>query len=289
MKNLSISPKEILLELASDVAGSVLFAAGIYTFISCADFAPGGVSGIALLINHFTRLPIGAVSLALNIPIVLFSFRYLSRSFFLRSLKTMLISAFFMDIVFPLFPVYRGEKLLAALFGGIFIGAGLAVVFLRGSSTGGVDFLVFSFKKLKPHLSFGQISLAIDALVILAGAVVFRKADAALYGLIATVVSNITLDRIIGGSSVGKMAFIITDYPNETARAISDAVERGSTIFTGTGSFTGERRTMVLCACGKAEIVKVRRAAHETDPNSLIMITDYTEAFGEGFQDAAHL
>lgn len=277
--------KTILIDLFFDVVGSLLFASGIYTFAFNADFAPGGLSGISIIINHFTDLPIGMLTLLLNIPIILISFKFLKKNFLLKSLKSMVISAFFLDYLFPLLPAYNGNELLAALFAGALSGAGLALIYLRGSSTGGSDFLVFSLKKLFPHMSLGQLTILLDGVIILCGAIVFGRIDAMLSGVVMTAVCSTVMDKIMNGASVGKMAFIITNMPDEVADVISDMTGRGSTIFEGKGSYTGEVRRMVFCACSNAEIVHVRRAVYSTDKDALVMITDYREAFGEGFQE----
>lgn len=280
--------RELVKDIGYDIVGGVLFAAGIYTFASGADFAPGGMSGLSIIVNHFTGIPIGTLMLLLNIPIVLLSYRFLGHVFLLKSLKSMAISALFMDVIFPLFPVYSGNPLLAALFGGGLLGAGMGVIFLRGSSTGGSDFLVFMLKKKWPHLSIGQLTNMMDGVIIAAGALVFRRVDAALYGVLMTVVSTMVIDKIMSGAVVGKIALIITDHPQEVAAGISARTERGSTIFAGTGAYTGKQRFMLLCACSKSEIIQVRRAACEADREAFVMITDYSETFGEGFQELSH-
>ena len=161
--------KNFALDIGADVIGSILFAAGIYTFAGAGEFAPGGISGLALIINHLWGLPIGITSLALNAPIILFSFRLLGHRFFLKSIRTMIMNTFFVDVVFTHIPMYKGDRLTAALFAGALLGAGLAVIYMRGSSTGGADFLIMSVKKLRPHLSLGQVTMVLDLLIILLG------------------------------------------------------------------------------------------------------------------------
>ena len=277
--------KEVLIDLLYDLVGGVLYAAGLYTFAFHADFAPGGVSGLSIIFNHFTHIPIGTMSLILNIPIILLSYKFLGKTFLFKSLKSMVIMALFLDVVFPRLPTYSGNELLAALFAGALLGAGMGIVFLRGSSTGGSDFLVFMLKKVWPHMSVGQLTVIMDAIIISLGALVFKRIDAALYGVVMTAVSTVVIDKIMSGSVVGKLAFIITDHPDEVATAISERAGRGSTLFEGTGTYTGQRRYMLMCACSKTEIVQVRRAAYEVDHKAFVMITDYSETFGEGFQE----
>ncbi|NLL92058.1 MAG: YitT family protein [Ruminococcaceae bacterium] len=277
--------RNIITDLIFDVAGSLMYAAGIYSFAKNADFAPAGVSGIALIINHYTDWPIGMMTILLNIPIILFSLKYLSKMFFIKSIKSMVIVAVFLDMVFPMLPAYNGDPLLAAIFSGALTGAGLGMIYLRDSSTGGSDFLVFTIKKIWPHRSLGEIAVVIDGIVILAGAFVFGRIDSALYGFIMMVVGTTIIDKMMIGSNVGKIAFIITNLPYEVAEAISISTERGSTVFDGKGAYSRSKRNMVMCACGKSQIVKLRRATYKVDPEAFVMITDYSETFGEGFKE----
>ena len=276
--------KNCCIDTLYDIAGSILFAVGIYTFAKSADFAPGGVSGLALIINYlWPVLPIGAVTLALNVPIVLLSYQVVGKTFLIKSFRTMLISTFFMDIVFPHIPLYVGNSLLAALFAGVFVGAGLAVIYMRGSSTGGTDFLNLSIKKLHPHFSIGQVTLVTDCVVILLGGFIYGNIDAVLYGIISTYAASTIIDKIMYGAGSGKLAIIITKDGYETAKRISADIDRGSTLVRAIGTYSGAERHMLLCVAAKSEIFKVRNLAHDVDPAAFVMITEASEIFGEGF------
>lgn len=266
-----------------DIIGSILFALGIYTFAKAGNFAPGGVSGLALIFNHLFKAPIGITSLALNIPIILISFKVLGKTFLIKSLRTMLISTIFLDFVFPMFPIYKGDSFLAALFTGVFVGAGLALIYMRGSSTGGADFLIISIRKILPHFSLGQITLVIDTVIIVLGGLVFRNIDAVLYGAVSTFATSYVIDMVMYGAGSGKLAIIITTAGNEIAQRISAETDRGCTIVPAIGAYSGEGREMLLCACSKPEIIKVRNAAHTIDSDAFVMITEASEVFGEGF------
>lgn len=276
--------KTVLVDLFYDLAGSLLFGVGIYTFMKAAGFATGGVSGLALIINHLTGLPIGTMMLVLNLPIILVSYRTLGRRFLLLSLKTMVIQTLIVDLVLPHFPVYTGSPLLAALFSGVLIGAGLVLIYMRGSSTGGTDFLILPLHKAMPHLSVGQFSLMIDSVILLFGALVYGNIDAALYGLISTYAATQVIDRVLYGTGSGKMAFIITTQGQQIAKSISEQTDRGSTLVRARGTFSGEEKDMLLCACSKSQIFKVRSAAHAVDEDALVMITEVDEVYGEGFK-----
>jgi uncharacterized membrane-anchored protein YitT (DUF2179 family) len=174
--------------------------------------------------------------------------------------------------------------MLAAVFSGVFGGVGLAFIYMRGSSTGGTDFLVVSVKKIWPQFSMGQVTLAIDGMVILLGSLVYGDIDALLYGVVSTYAMSTVMDKILYGAGSGKLAIIITLHGAQVANAIDEAVGRGATIVRAIGGYSQEQRDMVLSACSKAEIFKVRNAVHKVDVGAFIMITEASEVFGEGFK-----
>ena len=276
--------QNLMLDLVYDVVGSLIFGLGLYTFAREGGFATGGFSGLGLMLNHLTGLPIGMLTLLLNIPLIILSYRTLGRFFLLKTLKTMIIQTLILDLVMPLFPTYRGNPLIAAVFTGVLMGAGLGIIYMRGSSTGGSDFLILSLHKVLPHLSVGQFSLMIDFVILILGALVYGNIDAALYGLISTFACSQVMDRVLYGAGSGKMAIIITNHGMETAQAISDEIERGSTLIKAIGTYSGDGRDMLLCACSKNQIFKVRAAAHKVDERAMVMITEVDEVYGEGFK-----
>lgn len=278
--------KVFLVDTCYYAAGSVLYALGLYTFALHAGFAPGGVSGLALIINHYTGSPIGITVLIINIPLFILSARIIGSSFLLRTLWTMLINTLFLDVIFPIFPVYRGNPLLAAMFTGICVGAGLALIYMRGSSTGGQDLITMSIKKKRPHFSVGQINMVLDAIVILAGGFVFKNVDAVLYGIISTFGCTLVMDSLLYGAGSSKLALIVTrkGLGMPVSKAISHEVERSSTLIDAIGTYTNSQRDLLLCACSKSEIYKVRLAAKSIDSSAIIMILEASEVLGEGFQ-----
>lgn len=277
--------KQIALDLIYDIAGSILYAAGIYTFAGNGGFAPGGVSGLALIMNHLWGLPVGTVTLLLNIPLILISYKTVGKRLLIKSGVTMLISTIFLDLVFPLFPMYSGNRMMAALCSGVFLGAGMALFYIRGSSSGGIDFLTLTIKKKKPHMTIGVITMLIDLAVILLGVPVFGDIDSVLYGLLATFVSTVVIDKILYGIGAGTLAVIVTGKGKETVQSIAKNVDRGVTSLNAVGAYTGAERDVLLCACSKAEAYMVRAAVREADEEAFIMFTETSEVFGEGFKD----
>lgn len=278
--------KQILLDLIYNIAGSILYAAGIYTFAGNGGFAPGGVSGLALIMNHLWALPVGTVTLLLNIPLIAISYRTVGKRLLIKSGVTMVISTIFLDVVFPLFPAYSGNRMMAALFSGVFLGAGMALFYIRGSSSGGIDFLALTIKKKKPHITIGIITMLIDLAVILLGVPVFGDIDSVLYGVLATFVATVVIDKILYGIGAGTLAVIVTGKGKETAKRIAEAVDRGVTSLNAVGAYTGQERDVLLCACSKAEAYMIRAAVREADKEAFIMFIETSEVFGEGFKDA---
>ncbi|MBR0508341.1 MAG: YitT family protein [Clostridia bacterium] len=281
--------KAIGSDLLHDIVGSFLYAVGISYFAANADFAPGGITGVAMIIHHYVpALGIGLLSLLINVPVAIICYRLLGRVFFFKSVKSMLISALFLDVIVPLLGAYPDAKelpMLAALFAGALSGIGLAIIYMPGSSTGGTDFVIMSIRKLKPHLSIGTISLAVDGCVILLGWPVFGNINAVLYGVLMTVVSTTVIDKLMYGAGTRRMLQVISDHAKEIADAIMDETERGATLVDVRGAYTGKSHQMVICVCSKVEVFTARRLINAIDPNAIVMLTTVDEAYGEGFLD----
>ena len=200
--------KELAVDILYDIIGSILFGAGIYTFAEGGNFAPGGISGIALIMNKLWNLPVGTMTLILNIPLVIISYKTVGKRFLIKTARTMIISTIFVDLVFPMFPYYTGQRLLAAIYSGALLGLGMVLFYMRGSSSGGADFLMMTIKKKRPHMSLGRLTLLIDLIIILIGWPVFGDVDSVLYGLIAVFVCSVVIDKILYGIGAGTLAIM---------------------------------------------------------------------------------
>ena len=292
LKNIRIDPKTLAIDILFDIVGCVLYGAGIYNFAYASDFAPGGVSGLAILVNTLTKpvisggVPIGLAMLLINIPIILICFRFLGPAYFARSVKTILFSSLIVDTLMPKLWIYQGNPMLAAIFGGILAGAGLSCIYMRDSSTGGSDFIILSIQKTHPQLSLGAVSLAVDGVVILLGGVVYKKVDAALYGMIMTITYSLIIDKIMIGNDSRKQLTIITSKGKEIADCVTHELQRGVTIVSGRGGFTGAEKDLLICVCSKSEVFKIKRAAHELDATSFVMVSSIDAAYGKGFKPA---
>lgn len=292
VKKMIQDPKRLSIDLLFDIVGSLLYGAGIYSFAYTAQFAPGGVSGLAILLNTLTRglplcpagIPIGLGTLLINIPIIFFCFKALGKAYFLRSVKTMVISSAIVDYLMPCLWTYQGSPMLAAIFGGILVGAGLACIYLRDSSTGGSDYIILAIQKSHPQFSLGMVSLAVDGVVILLGGIVYGNVDAALYGMIMTITYSVMIDKILMGNDSRKLTTIISTRGPAISERITAEIDRGLTVLQGKGGFTGEEKDLILCACSKAEVFKIKRIAHEIDDQSFVLVSSIDAAYGNGFK-----
>lgn len=273
------------MDLLCDTAGAVLYALGIYTFAKTGDFAPGGLSGLAVIINHLWGVPIGIMTLILNVPFVLLSYKIIGRDFLFRTARSMIFCTVFLDVIFPRFPVYTGSPFMAALFSGLCIGAGLSLFYMRGSSSGGTDFLIMSVKTLRPHISIGTVTIAIDFVVIILGWPVFGSVDSVLYGLVAVFATSVVVDKVMNGLGAGTLAIIITKEGQAVADRIGDVIARGSTAIRARGTYTNENKEVLMCACSRSQGYILRRTVYEADPGAFVMMTETSEVFGEGFID----
>lgn len=275
--------RKSLADIAYDIAGSILYSIGIYTFAKMANFAPGGLSGLALISNHLWGLPIGFTALILNIPLVIFSYKIVGKQFLLNTVRTMILCTVFLDVIFPYTPAYTGSPFLAALYSGIFLGAGLTLFYMRGTSSGGTDFLIMSVKALRPHLSIGFVTMFIDLMIIGLGGIVFGNVDAVLYGLTSTLATSFVIDKLMYGMGSGTLAIIITEHGAAVAEKIAAFTGRGSTSIAAMGSYTKEKKDVLLCACSSKQAYVVKRVVHEVDEKAFVMLTETSEVFGEGF------
>ena len=235
MKHYKNKFHELIIQLLWELGGSVLIAIGIYNFAVQAAFPMTGFSGISIILYQLFNIPIGLSTILMNIPLAAICYKLLGRKFFISSLRCMFISSVVIDYFAPLFPVYTGSRLLAALCTGIFAGAGYALIYTRNSSTGGSDFIILAVKALKPHLSVGKIAFCSDIGIILLGGILFKDVDGIIYGMIVNYIIAIVADKIMYGMNSGKMTLIVTEQGQKVCQVIDDCCQRGSTILHGEG------------------------------------------------------
>lgn len=275
--------KKLAIQLFWECLGSIFVAIGIYNFAVQAKFPMTGFSGVALIMYRLLNIPIGLSTILLNIPVAILCYHLLGRKFFISSVRCMVISSILIDYVAPLFPVYQGSRLLAALCTGVFAGIGYALIYTRNSSTGGSDFIIMAVKAMKPHLSLGNIAFWSDVGIILVGGILFRDVDGIIYGMIINYIFAVVVDKVMYGMNAGKVALIVTEHGKEICQVIDDCCQRGSTILNVKGGYRGDEKQMVMCACSSKEMYQVQQAVKEADPRSFLVVLESHEVHGEGF------
>ncbi len=282
-----ISLQELLVDILADMIGGILIAAGVYNFAAVQGFPMVGFNGIGLILYQLFQIPIGVTVLLLNIPAIFLCYKQLGRRFLFKSIKSIAITSIIMDFAAPLFPVYTGDKLLAAICCSTICGIGYALIYMRDSSTGGTDFLMMAIHARFPFLSLGKVTLALDAAVVVAGTVfVYRDMDSLIYGTIIAVVISMVLDKMMYNLDSGKVTLIVTDKGREMCDCIAEDTGRGATIIKGIGSYTGDNKDVVLCACSKKQMYGIRKMAKTVDPSCFFVIMESNEVVGEGFKGA---
>ena len=276
--------KEFAIDILVDIVGNLLIAIGVYNFAANSGFPVAGISGIAMIFYHLFGLPIGTMTIILNIPIVIMCYKLLGRGFLLRSLKTMIIASPLMDYVAPMLPVYSGDRMLSAICVGVFSGLGYAMIYMRNTSTGGADFIIMSVRALRPHLSIGKITFITDVIIVGLGGMLFGDVDSIIYGLILTYILSVVVDKVMYGIDAGKMTLVVTDHGHEVAKRIDELTQRGSTFLRGVGSYSGEEKLVVMCACSNKEMHMVQKAVKEVDENAFLVTMESNEVRGEGFK-----
>ncbi len=276
--------KQTGIDIAHELVGSLLAAIGVYNFSVAAKLPLVGFSGIGFLINYFTHIPLGWAIILLNIPVALLCFRVLGRSFYIRSMRCTLISSLLLDYVVPLFPVYQGDRLLAALSTSILCGLGYAFIYLRNECTGGVDFIIMSVKTWRPDFPLGKITFAFDVLVLLTESIVLQDVDGMIYGLLVSYLTSIVVDKTIFGFNSGKMALIVTEHGDDICRMIDKTCHRGSTILPGFGGYMKTGKQVVMSVCSSKQLVVMQRALNDVDPNAFTIVLEAHEIQGNGFQ-----
>lgn len=278
------SAKEIFLDVVICILGSFIYAVAVNCFIAPNDITSGGITGISILINHIWGLPTGASMFVLNLPLFIISFFVLGWQFIAKTLFSTFLASLFIDLGVYFMPTYSGDKLLAALFGGVIMGVGLGVVFTRGSTTGGTDILSRLLRKKYPHLSMGRLMIIIDIFVALLAALVYQNIESALYAVIVFFVSGKAIDFVLYGTSSGKMLMIITSKSEEISKAITKETPRGVSILPVQGAYTGEEKHMLLSVVRPSEVAKIRKIVRRYDEQPFIIISDASEILGLGFK-----
>ncbi|HJB07144.1 MAG TPA: YitT family protein [Candidatus Enterocloster faecavium] len=283
--NMNIQWKQEGKNMALLLAGALIYGVGTHAFVEPAHIAPGGALGIALMVNHFVELPIGMVTLAINIPLLVLAWFSLSHRFAVSTAFATAVCSFILDFaVAPICPVYTGDRILCSLYGGILSGAGMGLIFMAGMTTGGSDILGYVLQKKRPQLSIGRALMAVDGVILLMSIYVFGNIDAALFGLVSLFATTKVIDSVIYGGDASTMATVVTRKPQEIARRVIADLDRSATLIPATGAYSGKNTSVLLCTVRKSQFQRLRRIVYEADPGAFLMAAEASEVLGDGFK-----
>lgn len=278
-----INKKELAVDLLAFIVGSVAFATGVNVFMAPNNIAPGGATGISIIISHFSGLPIGTIIILLNIPLFIWGITTIRKQFILKSLVGTVLTSVAIDLLKGFLPEYKTDMLLASIFGGAFIGIGLALIIMRGGSTGGTDLAGKLVINHKSNLSMGKVMLIIDATVVLLSGLAFKSIEAALHSTIAIYISSMLIDTLLYGLERGKMLLIISSKSDDIASAILEHGGRGVTVLDAKGAYTGHEKKVLLTAVRNTESSALKKLILGIDPEAFVVLCETGQVIGEGF------
>ena len=243
----------------------------------------GGITGLAQAINVLLPvLPVGILTILLNIPLFLAGWRFIGFHLLSSSLFAMAVSSLAMDGIALFYTFPPMDSMLAAVCGGAMMGTGLGIVFSQGATTGGTDIVARLLKLKFPWLPMGKLILIPDGVVLALTAIAFQRLETALYGAVALYVSSKVMDTVLYGLNASKVAYIISNHWQKISDAIL-AYDRGVTILNATGAYSGSEKHVLMVAFRQREIVEIKEIVHEADPAAFLIVCDAHDVLGEGF------
>lgn len=264
--------------------GAAIFSFGLVHFNMQNNLSEGGFTGITLLFYFLWGWDPAIMNIVLNVPVFFIGWKILGRNTFLYTIiGTVAVSVFLAIFQIKPFPTYlQSDMTLAALFAGVFIGTGLGIIFRNGGTTGGVDIIARIVNKYFGW-SMGRTMFIFDFIVITSSVFLILDLVEGMYTLVAVYIGARIIDFIQEGAYAAKGATIISEKSDEITRAIHDELERGVTVLSGQGSYTGKQQQVLYCIVGKNEMVRLKNIIRRIDPHAFVAVSSVHEVLGEGF------
>ncbi len=273
--------KAVAINLIGCVIAGVSFS--FFTFPN--NIVSGGLTGVAQILNLLLGLPVGVTIIVMNIPLFLVAWKKFGLRFIIYSLIGTVGSSVAIDLLNALHITLTHDILLAAVYGGLLKGLGYGLIFTTGGTSGGTDILSRLLRRKYGYIQLGTIGLVLDAVVVVAFAVIFKRFDAAMYTIITMFVSSRVVNLLLYGTANSSVCYIITTAPRDIAQAIGAALHRGATLLKGEGAYTGEERDVVLCAVKRQQIPQLKKLVSDYDKSAFVIVTQSHEVFGKNFQN----
>ena len=273
---MKINFKNFIKESIGMIVGCILISVALNMFFSPHTIAPGGLSGLSVVLSKVSGLSVSAIMLIMGIPLIFFSIKILGTKNAIKTLIGMLLLSLCISLTSSLSQVsVTDDVLLAAITGAILLGLGLGVVFSVDGSTGGTDLIALMINKAIPSIPLSKCLVCIDGLVVMSSGIVNKNLETALYSAISLYVIVKMIDFIISGFDYSKCFIIITNEEEKLKEAIVNDIKRGITILDGRGGYTDSSKSVLIVAVNKKQEVHMKKLIKNVDKNAFI--------FGEGF------
>ena len=275
--------RESIKEFALITMGIFLVAVSVVYFFEPNNIAAGGITGLAIVINHYIPfISIGPLVLMMDAILFIVALIVLGAKFGAKTIYSSFLLSTSMWLMQTFIPInITIDLILATIFGTLISAVGMAIVFNANASTGGTDIIAKILNKFF-HIEIGKSLLIVDFLVTLLGAVTFGI-NIGLYGLLAVIINGVVIDNIIAGFKTKSEITIISEKNKEISKFILDDLERGCTFIKGIGGFTGKDTSILYTVLDRNEFIKLKNKIKEIDKNAFITVGEVHEVMGEGF------
>ena len=274
------------------VLGCAIYGFGFQFFCFPNQIISGGVMGIAMIVNAVSGLPVGVLTILMNVPLFLVAWKHFGLDFLIGSLVGMLLMSVFVDLLAISGYAATQDPMLGAVIGGVLKGAGMGLVFCTGATTGGMDIVVKFLRRRYNHINFGTLMLVIDVSVITLYALILpeHNYEAAMYSLIAMFVSTKVIDLLLYGLDNSSICYIISAKSEALiAEITSGHMHRGVTVLEGEGAYSHAKKQVIMCVVKRNQIPELRRLVRSIDDQAFVIMTDAKNVFGNGFGNIAEV
>ena len=282
--------QHLLQKYGTIILGCVLYAVGFRFFLYPNNITSGGVVGTAMIVNQLTGLPVGVMTILLNVPLFLIAWRHFGLDFLIGSLAGMGLSSVLVDAFEGFGIVATNDPMLAAVIGGVIKGAGLGIIYYVGATTGGIDIVVKILRRRLASINFGTIMLLLDTGIIAAYAMVLGRYESAMYSLICMYVTTKVVDLVLYGIDNACLCYIISDNTAAiTQEIVSGPLHRGVTLLDGKGAYSGTHRDVLMCVIKRQQIGQLKRLVKAYDEKAFFIVTNAKNVFGNGFESISEV
>ena len=290
MQDIKQNGKKLLKKYLVVLLGSVIYAVGFQFFMYPNSIVAGGVVGIAMIINRLTELPVGVLTIVMNVPLFLIAWRHFGLDFLIGSLVGMALSSVFVDLLAMSSFTATLDPLLGSIIGGVIKGFGLGLIYYVGATTGGVDIVAKFLRRRFAQINFGTLVLIMDVAIIFAYAIILEKYDSAMYSMIGMFVVSKVIDLVLYGIDNSNICYIISENSQELIQEIiSGHVRRGVTILEGEGAYSHRKKDIIMCVIKRTQIGEIRNLVRSIDENAFFIVVDAKNVFGNGFENIAEV